>query len=174
MAVLPVYSKPAQIHEPDKVLPARGLLPAAQYRQGNILDITLYLTVLGFLQQLVGFLSVRAGFFPITAIKGLSLFCDMQPSFHTQSIRYFLHLLELILTLLQLVAVLIADTVHDEMCMNVLLIFVCGDQHFKSLPSRDAPGELTSKGVRLLRGDPLPRRKALDEMLICSPASLAP
>lgn len=93
MAILPVYSKPAQIHEPDKVRPARGFLPAVQHCQSNILDITLYVTTFGFFQKLIGFLSVCTGFFPFTSIKGLSLFCDMQPPFQTQSIRYFLQLL---------------------------------------------------------------------------------
>ena len=133
---MPVHAVSSLIHALQKVCAAVGLFSAIQYRQRNILHITLYLALLGLFEQLIGFLAERYRFLSLLSGKGLSLFGNMQPIFRAKLVGIIFHGLQLCLALLELVAVYIAHAVHHKVRVNMLLVLMGSNQHLKVLPLR--------------------------------------
>lgn len=136
VAVLPVHSVPSFVHLLYEVLSASGCLSAVHNRQCYILNIALYLALLGLFEQLIGVLAERYRFLSLLSVKGLSLFGNMQPVFRAKLVGIIFHGLQLCLALLELVAVYIAHAVHHKMRVDMLLVLMGSNQHLKVLPLR--------------------------------------
>ena len=89
----------------------------------------------------------------------------------TDLIVHFSVCQQIVIALVELVAVLVADTVHHHVVVQVAGVHVGGDHH---LEVRELPlGKLQTDGVDLLGRDVALRREGLDEVVELRPSCFA-
>ena len=134
MAVLPVHTIAPCFHLVYEVLSACGCFSAIHDRKGCILHITFHFSILGLLQEVVCLFIPRNSFFSFFSGECLSLFRNMKPLLPALLITPIFQILQISFTPLQLVSVLVAHTVDNNMTVNVSPICMSCYKDFVAVP----------------------------------------